>query len=606
MFVFITALSSKVIIAGDRNMLTERFTSSTCPPCATYNPTLEAFLNASNPDKVTNISYHMNWPSPGNDPMYWINTVDNNARRTVYGVNSIPDWFFDGILNVAPNGGQGPLQSAFNQRTDLLSPVSIVVLETINGTSVNVKVDVYCEGLISNPNVTIHVSAVEKVVYYNGTNGESSFTYVMRKMYPTASGTPVTLLPGKKVSLEFNYDMESGWNPTLIQNLVFVQGNDREVLNSALATRNFNLVSSPSVKVVNQGQSGNGIFKAIIPAVVSGFNSPVSFTYDVQPANAGITATFPNGNTISNFPDSLTVNVSSTASVPAGEYKIVFTGTSANGAVHKTFVNYLVGNAYITVGNNRPTLNYKVDGVNFNSVRAFSWNLNSNHTLEAISPQTYGNVRNIFTNWSNGGSQIQTITTGSVINDYTAFFSTQFRMLGVTSPTGLPVTISNSGSYLDSGSVQNITLSSYQVQHNGKTYYFRSWEGSGAGSYTGSNQTATINIQGFIGQKAIFDTVNVGISNYNSSVPDKFALYQNFPNPFNPTTNIKFDISKSSATSLVIYDMLGKEVSTLVNQVLTPGSYQYTFNAVNFPSGIFYYKIKTDGFTDIRKMILLK
>ena len=606
MLVFFVALSQNVTIAGDRNMLTERFTSSTCPPCATYNPTLETFLNSSDPDRVTNISYHMSGPAPGNDPMYWINPTDNDARRVNYGVNSIPDWFFDGILNVAPNGGQAPLQAAFNQRTNILSPISIVVLETKNGTNVNVKVDIYCEGLISNPNVVVQMSAIEKIVYYNGTNGESNFTYVMRKMYPTAAGTTVTLLPGNKVSLEYNYVMDPTWNPALMENLVFVQASSKEILNSAIATRNFNLVSSPATKVVNLGQNGNGTFKAIIPAIANGFNSPVSFTYEVEPANAGITATFPNGSTISNFPDSLTVDVTSTASVPAGEYKIIFTGTSASGATHKTFVNYLVGKAYIGVGNNRSALTYKVDNLTYNSARAFTWDLNSTHTLEAVSPQTIGNSRYIFENWSNGGTQVQTITTGTAIGSYTANFSTHYRLLGFTSPSGLPVTISNSGSYLDSGSVNDITLSSYQVQHNGKTYYFSSWEGTGTGSYTGSNQTANITMNSFISQKAIFDTIDVGISNYNSLVPEKFALYQNYPNPFNPTTNIKFDISKSSITSLVVYDMLGKEVSTLVNEVLAPGSYQYTFNAVNFPSGIFYYKITTEGYSEIRKMILIK
>lgn len=606
LLVFFVALNSNVINAGDRNMLTERYTSSTCPPCATYNPTLETFLNSSDPDKVTNISYHMSWPSPGNDPMYWINPVDNDARRVYYGVNSIPDWYFDGILNVAPNGGQAPLQAAYNQRTNILSPVSIVLLETINGTNVNVKVDIYCEGLISSPNVTVHMAAIEKVVYYNGTNGESNFTYVMRKMYPNGSGTVVTLLPGKKVSLEYNYEMNASWNPSLIKNLVFLQASNKEILNSAIATRNFNLVSSPSVLSVNLGQNGNGTFKAKIPAVASGFNSPVSFTYEVQPADAGISVSFPNGNTISNFPDSLSVNVSSTSNVPAGEYRIILTGTSASGSVHKTFVNYLVGKAYIAVGNNRTGLNIKIDNLTYNTSKAFAWDLNSTHTIEAISPQTVGNTRYIFSNWSNGGSQSQTITVGNTVSDYTASFTTHYRMLGFTSPLGLPVTISNSGSYLDSGSVHNVALSSYQVQHNGKTYYFSSWEGTGAGSYTGTNQTANITMNGFISQKAIFDTIDVGISNYNSLVPDKFALYQNYPNPFNPTTNIKFDIAKSSVTSLVVYDMLGKEVTKLVNEVLEPGSYQYTFNAVNFPSGIFYYKITTEGYSEIRKMILIK
>ena len=173
-------------------------------------------------------------------------------------------------------------------------------------------------------------------------------------------------------------------------------------------------------------------------------------------------------------------------------------------------------------------------------------------------------------------------------------------------PAGLPVTVNGSGTFLDSASSNEVTLSALQVTHNGKTYYFSNWEGTGSGSYTGNNPVANITMNGFIFQKAIFDTIDVGISNFNSQIPDKFSLYQNYPNPFNPVTNIKFDIAKSTNTSIVIYDMLGKEISSLVNQVLAPGSYQYSFNAASFPSGIYYYRIKTNEFTDIRKMILLK
>lgn len=590
--------------AGDRKILTERFTSSTCPPCATANPVMEAFLNASDPEKITNISYHMNWPSPGNDPMYWINPNDNNTRRTLYSVSSIPDWFFDGVINVGITTAE--LQAAYNNRTNLLSPVTIVVNENINSNTVTVKADIHCEGLLENPVVTVQFAVIEKVVYYNGANGETNFTYVMRRFLPTAGGTAISILPGNVVSLEYTYDMDPAWNASLIKNMVFVQASNKEILNCAYPTSNFNLVSNPGFKVVSQGQSGSGNFNVNIPSVAGGYNSPVTFSYEVIPANAGITASFPGGNVISSFPNTLSAVVSSTASVPVGEYKIVFTGTNSNGVSHKTYVNYLVGKNYITVGNSREYLDYKVDGNTYNASRTFSWDINSAHTLEAVSPQTNGNYRYIFTNWSNGGPQIQTISVGTAVSNYTASYKLQYKLLGLLSPSGLPVTISGAGNFFDSASVNNVTVSAQQVQHNGKTYYFNRWEGIGSGSYTGPNPNASITMNGFIVQRAYYDTIDVGISSYNSQVPDKFALYQNFPNPFNPVTTIKFDIANSSFTSLVIYDMLGKEVMNLLNQNLNPGSYQFTFDATSLPSGMYFYRIKTDAYTDIKKMILLK
>jgi photosystem II stability/assembly factor-like uncharacterized protein len=110
--------------------------------------------------------------------------------------------------------------------------------------------------------------------------------------------------------------------------------------------------------------------------------------------------------------------------------------------------------------------------------------------------------------------------------------------------------------------------------------------------------------------------INVGIKNINYNVPSDFVLSQNYPNPFNPVTRIKFDIppSKSSGlgsdegmiTRLIIYDVLSREVSTLVNQELTPGTYEVVFDASNYPSGVYFYRLAAGDFTQTKKMVLLK
>jgi hypothetical protein len=96
----------------------------------------------------------------------------------------------------------------------------------------------------------------------------------------------------------------------------------------------------------------------------------------------------------------------------------------------------------------------------------------------------------------------------------------------------------------------------------------------------------------------------VGIS--ENELPVKFELNQNYPNPFNPVTTIKFSIPKNTHVKLVVYDMLGKEVSTLVNNVLASGNYAVDFNANSFASGVYFYKIEVEGFSDIKKMMLIK
>jgi ligand-binding sensor domain-containing protein len=105
-----------------------------------------------------------------------------------------------------------------------------------------------------------------------------------------------------------------------------------------------------------------------------------------------------------------------------------------------------------------------------------------------------------------------------------------------------------------------------------------------------------------------------GIGKSHSRLPDKFALYQNYPNPFNPTTKIRFDIPLSPLyergvgrfVHLTIYDILGREVSTLLNRQLQPGTYNIEWNASNYPSGVYFYKLVTDSYTAVKKMILIK
>jgi hypothetical protein len=97
-----------------------------------------------------------------------------------------------------------------------------------------------------------------------------------------------------------------------------------------------------------------------------------------------------------------------------------------------------------------------------------------------------------------------------------------------------------------------------------------------------------------------------GIKTKNDNLPKIFTLKQNYPNPFNPSTNIEFSISKTEFVTLKIYNLLGQEVTTLVLDKLTPGNYKYTWDAADFASGIYYYKIQASDFVQTKKLIVLK
>lgn len=96
---------------------------------------------------------------------------------------------------------------------------------------------------------------------------------------------------------------------------------------------------------------------------------------------------------------------------------------------------------------------------------------------------------------------------------------------------------------------------------------------------------------------------NVGST---SSIAESYGLSQNYPNPFNPTTIINYSLPVQSNVSVKIFDVLGKEIGNLVNELQTAGNHSVEFNGVNLPSGVYYYRLEANGFTDTKKMILVK
>ena len=98
----------------------------------------------------------------------------------------------------------------------------------------------------------------------------------------------------------------------------------------------------------------------------------------------------------------------------------------------------------------------------------------------------------------------------------------------------------------------------------------------------------------------------IGIVTIQNNIPVDYQLYQNYPNPFNPTTNIKFQIAKEGFVKLSVYDILGRQVTDIFNEELKAGTYEAEWNASNYPSGIYFYRLITDTYTQSRKMILIK
>jgi len=148
------------------------------------------------------------------------------------------------------------------------------------------------------------------------------------------------------------------------------------------------------------------------------------------------------------------------------------------------------------------------------------------------------------------------------------------------------------GSYSKISNVPANTISyaDTNVEEN-KTYYYRL---KTVNDLTESSYSSDIKV-----------TTPVSVNDDNKT-PKSYALNQNYPNPFNPETTIKFSIIETGNVKLTVYNSIGKLVSTIVNEQLSPGNYSYKFNASEFSSGVYFYKLETNNFSQIKKMILLK
>ena len=91
-----------------------------------------------------------------------------------------------------------------------------------------------------------------------------------------------------------------------------------------------------------------------------------------------------------------------------------------------------------------------------------------------------------------------------------------------------------------------------------------------------------------------------------AGLPTEYKLYTNYPNPFNPTTKIKFNLPEAAFAKLIIYDLLGRNIETLISSELKPGTYEVNFNATHFASGVYFYSLQTNNFKSTKKLLITK
>jgi len=167
-------------------------------------------------------------------------------------------------------------------------------------------------------------------------------------------------------------------------------------------------------------------------------------------------------------------------------------------------------------------------------------------------------------------------------------------------------TLYNNYSYVDSVLNCDNLAKAFAGNTNSSAYYSKMWELS-KGFTTQLFQNASYKLTCLIYTAWLNAGSPVSVEDENElQVPVTFNLFQNYPNPFNPSTTIRFSIPQQGNVTLKVYDVLGNEVATLINEEISVESYEVNFNASEFSSGVYFYKLQAGSFVEIKKMTLIK
>jgi hypothetical protein len=296
-------------------------------------------------------------------------------------------------------------------------------------------------------------------------------------------------------------------------------------------------------------------------------------------------------------------------------------------AVDNTGNVYITGYSFgINTNSDYATIKYDANGIQ-QWVRRYNGPVNGMDDASSVIVDNSGNT--FVTGYSMGlGSKADYVTIKYNINGEQLWVQ-RYDGSGNDWDVAYSIAIDGSGnvyitgeSYADSSGSDYVTI---KYDSNGVQEWVQRYSGPG----NDWDQPLSIVIDRFanvyvtgrstgIGTGTDFATVkysqDIGIKLGSKEIPDRFSLFQNYPNPFNPSTKIKFLIplnkgggfSRGMFTKLTIYDLLGQEITTLVNEQLHPGTYEVDWDGTNYPSGVYFYEMTASNYKLTRKMVLLK
>ena len=621
--VFLFAFSS-VYSQATRLVLFEHFTQASCGPCASQNPPFTALL-ANNTVKAVKIAYQTSWP--GTDPMNAANPSDVSTRRNYYGVTGVPS-----VRNVSMfAAGTSPAnitQSQIDARYNSAPDMSVILTHQLTSAydSVQIAVSVLNSTAStissgSTGSLKLHVALVEETITYSsppGTNGETVFHNVMRKMIPDANGTtlPDSWTAGQNQTYQFKIAL-----PTYLANLgeiaivAFVQDDSNKDIKNAAFSPKQAVSGLADASIASISASTNGYCDPnITPSVTIQNSGSMTIT------TATVSYTINGGTPVSqNWTGSLAAGQTATVTFPqatlsSGANEIIGLIDNPNGSVDYAPINNSSAPITINILNNNPT--YAPYDQNFEGV-AFS-QIPSNMIKEAsgegrvgaISKANVQNLQQELGGWGQSASSIfwdyPTIASGTVISLITEKISLS--------------TISNPNLYLSTSYAARGGNSNDQLKVYVSTDCGSSWTNifspSGASLATGTDPgsqyrywadpskwlTHKISLNNYAsaghillkfegtsaaGQCFYLDNIWVSTNVLSEDEEDIQNNLRVFPNPSSDLTKFEITLANESEVSGAIINISGQKVINIESQSFPSGNHIIETSVSDLPSGIY-------------------
>jgi len=628
MLVAAFAVTSLGMAQSQRTVLAEEFTQASCGPCAAQNPAYNALLNA-NTAKVVSIKYQTSWP--GVDPMNAQNPTDVATRVSYYAVSGVPDSPMDGVEQTGASYTGAPAnytQSGIDAEYGVPSPFTINISHTFSADYDSIFVTCVItasQAYTASGALKAHIAMVEETVHFAsapGTNGETDFYNVCRKMYPSAAGTtlPGTWTVGQTQTITFGAPIPSYiYSKSQIKMVAFVQSDGDKHVQQAGADATQALPSDIGTTMI-----------AGIPV----YQCSTSFTPTVTIKNFGTT-------TLTSCTINYKVDAGTVMTAP-------WTGSLATGATTTATlpaVTATAGGHTFTSYTSAPNGGTDFDAANDQQVKSFaivSSTGSASPLMEGFTAATYPPTGWFIDNpdggptWTRktGAGGFGTSTACSKLDFYSSpsgqvdeFYAKNVDYSGTTTAT-----LTFNVAYAQYSS-ENDKLE-VKVSSNCGTTWTTVYNKAGSALMTAPATTAAftptssqwrnevVNLNAFAGQTSVMVKF-VGTSNYGNNVyvddinllngaagvantPELANNVSVYPNPISTSATVSFNLVDANPVTIEMVNALGQVVSTANLGTLNAGEQTYSVNASNLDNGLYFINIQVGNSKVVRKVSINK